>query len=387
MVRDPWPCTFYDAIDNPQSIYPVSPLEAGIGIQRALNQLLTLMMGKMRHCMKVLYAVKKNDRKGLSKEDVRRVIDGSDIEKIEIEFNGTTGKLADVLEQFNWNMDWVPATQNVMGLLESVYERLTGVYSFLHTGQGQTQDRSAQATQARERNTMARIDDMRDQFREFDAIVASKECYAACTRLKAQDVAKILPKRLADQWGILVSPEAMNPQAMMQMGIQRGIMDPNDLMSFVQQMSAQFYTADEIIYQSLFEIEAAATRRKDIDQQIDMMKEKINTVVPVQIQSPDFNERAIGYETLALDAKLEGLPNDQTAYYKAQADMYRQIGAAQAQLQMIQLQQQLMMAQQQMAMMQAGVMPGQPGQGGQEEQGEPAQAPSQPPPGPQGAAA
>jgi len=362
MVRDPWPCTFLDLIDNPQSIYPVSPLEAGLGIQRAMNHLVTLSMGKMRHCMKVMYAIKKQNRSGLSKEDVRRVIAGSDIEKIEVEFNGTVGKLSDFIEQFNWDMQWVPAVQGFLGMLESIYERLTGLYSWLHTGQGQTQDRSAAATQARERNTMARIEDMRDNCREYDGIMASKECFAAAYKLKPADVKKILPERLANQWGILARPESMNPQSIAQMGVQAGIMDPNMLQQYTTDMLAQMYTMDEIVYQSTFEIEAASTRRKDIDQQIDLMKEKLNTIVPVQIQSPDFNEKAIGYETLALDAKLEGLPNEQTAQYKQQADMYRQIGQAQMQLQVIQLQQQLVMAQQQMAMMQSGQMPMQPGQ-------------------------
>jgi hypothetical protein len=378
MVRDPWPCTFMDLVDNPQSIYPVSPLEPGIGIQRALNHLVTLAMGKMRHCMKVMYAIKKQNRSGLSKEDVRRVIAGSDIEKIEVEFNGTTGKLSDFIEQFNWDMGWVTATQGFLAMLESIYERLTGLYSWLHSGQGSTQDRSAQATMARERNTMARIEDMRDTCREFDGILASKECFAACNILKPDALAKVLPPNLVQSWGTMVRAEVINPQALGQIALSQGITDPNEQQAFVSNLMSRFYSVDEIVYQSLFEIEAASSRRKDIDQQIDLMKEKLNTVVPVQIQSPDLNERAIGYETLALDAKLEGLPNDMQDYYRQQADMYRQLGQAQIQLQQIQMQQQLMMAQSQTQMMQqqmaAGIPPGSP---------PPGQAPAQPQPQPQ----
>lgn len=368
MVRDPWPCTFLDLVDNPQSIYPVSMLEPGIGIQRAMNHLVTLSMGKMRHCMKLLFAVKKQNRSGLSKEDIRRALSGSDIEKIEIEFNGQTGTLKDHLETFNWDMSWVAAVQAFLQMLESIYERLTGMYSWLHSGQGQTQDRSAAATQARERNTMARIEDMRDTTREFDAIVASKECFAACQKLRPQDVQKILPARLAQAWGILVPPGANDPQALAQQAMQLGIQDPEMAQQYVSEMQAQTYTMDEIVYQSLFEIEAASTRRKDIDQQIDLMKEKLNTVVPVQLASPDFNERAIAYETLALDAKLEGLPNEQQLHYKQQAEMYRQLGQGQVQLQVIQLQMQIQQANMQAQMMAQGQMPMQPGQPGQPQQ-------------------
>lgn len=377
MVRDPWPCTFMDLVDNPQSIYPVSPLEPGIGMQRAMNHLVTLAMGKMRHCMKVMYAIKKQNRGGLSKEDARRVIAGSDIEKIEVEFNGTTGSLKDYIEQFNWDMNWVTATQNFLGMLESIYERLTGLYSWLHSGQGQTQDRSAAATMSRERNTMARIEDMRDSCRDFDGIVASKECFAACHTLKPEALQKVLPPHLVEQWGMMVRPEVMNPQVLAQLAQTQGIIDPMEQQQFIIQLMNTFYTLDEIVYQSLFEIEAASTRRKDIDQQIDLMKEKLNTVVPLQIQSPDFNERAVGYETLALDAKLEGLPNDMQDYYKQQAEMYRQIGAAQTQLTQIQLQQQLLMAQGQMQMMQQqmamGIPPGSPPPGQPSQEGQPPQ--------------
>ncbi len=360
MVRDPWPCTFLDLLDNPQSIYPVSMLESGIGIQRAMNHLVTLAMGKMRHCMKVLYAVKKQDRSGLTREDIRRAIAGSDIEKIEVEFNGRVGKMEDFLSQFNWDMNWVSATQQFLGMLESIYERLTGMYTWLHTGQGQTQDRSAQATISRERNTMARIEEMRDQTREFDAIVASKECFAACSLLKPEDLAKVLPQNMQPQWGQLVSSQGKSPEYWLKQGIEQGIRDPAQLMQFAQEKLANAYTIDEIVYQSLFEIEAASTRRKDIDQQIEMMKEKMNTIVPVQLQSPDFSEKAIAYRTLALDAKLEGLPKEQENYYTQQADMYSQLSQGQLQIQLAQMQQQLMMAQM------PPPMPGQP-QPGQEQ--------------------
>jgi hypothetical protein len=367
MVRDPWPCTFLDLISNPQSIYPVSMLESAIGIQRAINHLVTLSMGKMRHCMKVLFAVKKQNRSGLSKEDVRRALAGSDIEKIEVEFNGQMGKIGDFLETFNWDMNWVAAVQGFLGLLESLYERQTGMYTWLHTGQGQTQDRSAQATISRERNSMARIEAMRDQTRDFDAIVASKECFAACYLLKPDDLSKVLPAQLLPQWGTLVSAEGKNPQYWLQQGQQQGVQDPNQLMQFVQEKLAGAYTMDEIVYQSLFEIEAASARRKDIDQQIEMMKEKLNTIVPVQLQSPDFSERAIAYRTLALDAKLEGLPKEQEQFYQQQADMYMQLSQGQLQIQLAQMQQQLAMAQQ------PPPMPGQapPGQ----PQGQPQPAP------------
>lgn len=353
LVNDPWPYTFYDPIRNTQSIYPVSMLEPGIGIQRALNHILTLTMGKMRHDMKVAYVAKKQNRNGPSKEDIRRSLAGADIERIEIEFNGTTGKLEDYFEKLDWSMGWIQPTMALMDRLESVYERLTGLYSWLHTGTGAVQDRSAEATRARERNSMARIEHMRDRGAAFDGMVARKEAFAAAHMLDPDDVAKVLPPRLAQQWGHLVSPEAMSPDYWITQAQTQGILDPNQQVMFAQQNLMGAYTLDEITYQSQFELEATSTRRKDIDQQIEMMEKTKNQVTSIQLQSQDLDDKAMGYETLALDAKLQGLPLEFQQMCKQRADALRQ--------QAMMMQQ---MAMQQQAMAAQGMPPGQPPQQG-----------------------
>lgn len=356
LVSDPWPVTYYDPVRNTQSIYPVSMLDAGIGIQRALNHIVTLAMSKMRHDMKVTYVTKKQNRQGPSKEDVRRVLSGADIEKIEIEFNGTTGKISDYFEKLDWSMGWVQPTMMFLDRLESVYERLTGMYSWLHTGQGAVQDRSAEATKARERNSMARIEHMRDRGAAFDSMVARKEAFAAAHMLDPDDIAKVLPPRLVQQWGHLVSPEALSPDYWITQAQQQGIVDPNAQVQFAQQNLAGAYTLDEITYQSQFELEATSTRRKDIDQQIEMMEKTKNQVTSVQLQSQDPEDKAMGYETLALDAKLQGLPLEFQDMCKARAANLR----VQAQT----MQQQMMMQQQAMMGAPPAGQPGQPPQQG-----------------------
>jgi hypothetical protein len=340
LVSDPWPYTFYDPIRNTQSIYPVSMLDSAIGIQRAMNHIVTLAMGKMRHDMKVSYVAKKQNRNGPSKEDVRRALAGADIERIEIEFNGTTGSISDYFEKLDWSMGWVQPTMAFLDRLESVYERLTGMYSWLHTGQGSVQDRSAEATRARERNSMARIEHMRDRGAAFDSMVARKEAFAAAHELTPDDVSKVLPPRLSQQWGNLVTPEAMSPDYWITQAQDQGIIDPNQQVMFAQQNLAMAYTLDEITYQSQFELEATSTRRKDIDQQIEMMEKTKNQVTSVQLQSQDPEDKAMGYETLALDAKLQGLPLEFQDMCRTRAQSLRM---------QAQMMQQMAMQQQQMA--------------------------------------
>jgi hypothetical protein len=68
-----------------------------------------------------------------------------------------------------------------------------------------------------------------------------------------------------------------------------------------------------------FTIEAGSIRRRDIDQRIDSYKELMASVVPQQMGSPDPNDKAMAYQTMAgyLDA-IQADP-DEVRMYKQRA--------------------------------------------------------------------
>ncbi len=334
LPSNPWPCTFLDLYDNPDSIWPVSMLEPGLGFQRAMNHLATLMMGKARYTLKTVLAIKKQNKNSISKGDIQKVLKGADIEAIEVEFNGDNQKLSDYIEQFDWNMEWVGSTITLLDVFGKMFERATGMYDFLSSGEGSTQDRSAAATQVRDRNTMVRIEDMRDTNKEFDTVLSQKEAFAASYLLKTEDVITVIPT-LGQNWGFLARPEAKSMDYWITQGQQQGMMDPNQQVAYAQQMMAQAYTLDEIIWQTDFDIEAGSTRRKDIDQQLELIGVQKNTVMPLQLGSMDPNEKAMAYDLLAVEGKLSGLPEELIDGYKAmaqnlrmQAQMMQQMQAA-----------------------------------------------------------
>jgi hypothetical protein len=323
LPSSPWPCSFLDLYDNPGSIHPVSMLEPGLGFQRALNHLATLMMGKARYELKTVIAIKQQNKKGLSQSDIQKVLKGADVESIQVEFNGDTGTISNFIEKLDWNMNWIDSVIKLMDVFGQMFERSTGMYDFLSSGEGETQDRSAAATQVRDRNTMVRIEDMRDTNKKFDTTLSQKEAFAAGCILKTEDVITVIPES-GQNWGFLVRPEAKSMDYWITVAKQQGIQDLNMQVQFAQQQAMQAYTLDEIIWQTDFDIEAGSTRRRDIDQQLELIGVQKNTVMPIQLASIDPNEKALAYDLLATEGKLSGLPQNLIDGYLQEAQSLRQ---------------------------------------------------------------
>lgn len=354
LPRDGWPVTFYDLYTGILPTRPHSPLEAGLGIQRAMNHLLTLMMSRARMSFRAAFATRKQNGKGPSVQAKDRVFNGSDIVNIEVDFGAASDvalKISDYFEQLDWGTEWLPSAINYMQYLESLYERLTPLSQFLSTGSADSQDRSAEATKVRDRNTMARVDDLKDMVTEADNVISRKETFLASYALKADDVAKMLPDA-AINWGALSTPEAKDPQYWLprlivgpsfdqieQTNPQQAqqitsvvpqimaSMDPmqaQQIQQQAQQSAAGAYTLEELIYQTDFEIDTSSTRRHDVDQQIDTLNVDANSIWPLQLQSGDPRQMALAYDALAERSKLSGMDPQLIAGYKKMADDLRQ---------------------------------------------------------------
>ncbi len=327
MPLSPWPFTPLYSYQSTDSPYPISMLEPGLPYQEIMNHMVTQMMDKMRFCMKTLIAVKKQGRTGLSPENMRRTLKGGNIEMMEVDFPAdATGKgsLKDNIEQWDWPMDWLNPWMAAYNNFDAQFEQATGLNQFLITGQGSTQDRSAAASTIRDRNTRVNIEDMRDQNADFETIIAKKEAFAAAYLNDKDEVKKVIPLQAAN-WGELGTEEEKDPMYWVNFANQHGLTDPAQVAQFAAQKVGQIFTIDEIVYGTEFSIEAGSTRRKDIDQQLELFKEYKNTIAPVQMQSMDFDERAIAYDTLAADAKLQGLDQSLVASYQAMAAKFREI--------------------------------------------------------------
>ena len=322
---DSWPCTPLDFYPNPESIWPVSPLEAGLGYQRAMNYICTVMMGRVKFSFRTMMAIVKQNRNGPSDDDKFKVLEGPDVNALQIDVQGDTAKIQDFFQQLNWSNDYIPAAISAFQFFETLFEKATGLYAILYSGEGQTQSRTAQDASIKDRNSRNRIEDLRDQVARFHAEIARKENFAAGFLLQPErDIAPLMGPEAAMQWGTLVPEEAKTFEGMAMMFMQNG-MDLESAAMQAQQLLPFAYSIDDLAEESDCDIEVASARRHDLDQQLDAMKELWNQNGTVMLQSIDPIEKAEGYRQLAEYNKLLGL-NDAANRLQALADHFEQIG-------------------------------------------------------------
>lgn len=282
-----WPCSEVVAYDDGSLQNPMSPLNAAIPFQRALNWLMTLMMGKYRVTSRLLLASMSQNGQQLSEKSMRKVMLGADIEALHIDVKGETRTLRDFMDTFNWNNSWINEGMAFYQMLEQRFEEMSGISEFLQSGEGRTQDRSAAATNARQQAVFARPDDMRNQFKDWHSEIARKEA-VALQFLKGRDhIGQAFGEVAAQQFGFLATPDlAAAPGA---------------------------FTVGDIFREATYDVNVSEGQRTDRATQIEVLRDMQNQVFPTMLQSGLPAERALAltgiatlYEKLGLDPDLVG---------------------------------------------------------------------------------
>lgn len=327
-----WPCTWLQFHDDPDSVWGISPLAAGLGYQRAVNWIITLLMGKYRFTSRTMMATMKKNNQGLNDADLDKVMVGNDIESLQIKVDGEDKGIGDFIQQFDWNSDYLDHGMKFLNLMEMKYQKATGLYEILYAGETSTQIRSATDAQMKDRNSRNRLEDMRDRVAKWQTKIARKEALAARMINTKEEIAKILGPVAGQDWGILVKPDQNSLGYWVQYFAQQGM----PVQSAIEMAQAQMAQAVDIyrwIMETDYSIEADSIRRRDIDQRIDALKEMMNPVVATQLQSLDLNEKALAYTVLAAYYDAIGadrqLVNDFKAFsqnLQMQAQMMAQMG-------------------------------------------------------------
>lgn len=269
-----------------------------MGYQRAINWLVTLMMGKYRFTSRTVGAIIKQNGEGLADADIDKLLIGNDVEIMQIATKGEAKTLKDLVGEFNWSHDYLVHGMSLLATLEDRFQKATGLYNVLYAGESPTQSRSATDAAMKDRNSMSRINDMRQSVEKAQSKVARKEAMAARYLLKRDDIGKVLGPQAAQDWGFLVAPGSDVQGMLLDQAMQAGLPD-DEALAFVQQKASQAVDPDRWRLETDYGIEADSMKRHDIDQRIDAQKELISQVVPAQIQSPDLMEKALAYQSLA----------------------------------------------------------------------------------------
>lgn len=299
-----WPVTALDFYDMPGSLWPVSPLEPGINYQRAINWLSTFMMGRMRKAMRLVFAIANTAGEGLSDAEQDQVLIGNDIEALMISVSGGR-TLKDFIQELNPSFEWMQQGLRYLEYLSDRYNKATGKYDILYYGGTETQSRTATDASMKDRNSRSRLEDMKDRIVKWETLKARKDALAARFLLTRQDIGQVMGDNAAQQWGFLVHPDQDGMNQMAQNLMQQG-MPPDQIMPMVEHIYSQAVDLRKWAAETNYGIEADSMKRRDIDAQIDGMKELQNQTAPMLLQSPDPRFQALGLSMTAAYQKLIG---------------------------------------------------------------------------------
>jgi hypothetical protein len=297
-LDDEFPFTVTDFYPHADCIWPVSPLEPGMGYQRAINWIVTLMMGKYRFTSRTVGAIIKQNGEGLSDANLDKMLIGGDIEIMQIETKGEAKTLKELIGEFNWSHDYLVHGTNLLQTLEERFQKAVGLFNILYAGEAGSQSRSATDAAMRDRNSMSRINDMRLTCERAQTAIARKEAMAARYLLSREQIGTVLGPDAARDWGFLVQPGADVVSEMTIQALDAGL-PMEDATAFAQQKAKEAVDPERWLLETDYGIEADSMKRQDINQRIESQKELISQVVPAQIQSPDLMEKAMAYKTLA----------------------------------------------------------------------------------------
>jgi hypothetical protein len=316
-----FPMNELDLLDNPDSDYPDSPLASALGYQRAINWIVTLLMGKFRYTSRTLGAVARGSVGEQVKQALLKV--GGDIDILDVPIGaGDTKGLSNIVNQWDWNHDYLTHGITFLNLMQERYQKASGVYDVLYAGDSGRQMRSAQEAQMKERNSRSRIDDAKDRVTEWLSRGARMEALGARYLHDRQFITAILGEEAGRDWGFLVRPEAQDVETWAQGYIEAG-MPPQDAMAYAQEQMKQAVSLEQWRNEVDYSIESSSLRRNDIDSQIDALREMMNQTVPTMLQSPDPAERANAYDIMAAFYEKLGIDRVLIESFKAQAQMLR----------------------------------------------------------------
>lgn len=305
-MDDRWPFEILSFRNRPGTVWAPSPLETGLGFQKALNWVYSLYISKARFTTRSLFAVAKINGQGLDAESLRQAIKGSPLEVLEIEVAGETTKLADYIQQLDFKLG-IEEFQGLAEMLESAFERQTGLTALIAVGETGHQFRSAQEATLKDRNSRTRFDDMRSRVEDWSTKIARKEALMARFLMTADDIGNIFGPASAQVWGQLVPPMQVQGQALQKTAQMMGMTDPMEIDSYVTQNMQQGVVFEQWLLESDFSIEAGTTRRQDISQMQDASKDFMNQAFPALMQSGMIVPALSG---MAAWAKLNNLPDE-----------------------------------------------------------------------------
>lgn len=321
-MDDQWPCELVSYIEDPKSIWPVSPMRAALPFQKALNWLYIFYMTKIRFCSRSLFAVLDSPDTEMSDDNKKALENWNDMPFMSVRTSDGQKKIGDVFQQLNLDPG-LANFEHAHKIIKQEFQEHSGLYDILHYGESETQDRSATTTNFKDKTSKTRINYRLDRVVKWQSKVARKEAMMARFLHTPEQIDSILGVGAGQIWGRIMPPQQAQVDPM------TGAPAP------VDPMAVDF---QQWLLEVDYSVESTSMKRHDVDAKIDALKEQIQQVCPVQLQSPDLMVQAMAYDTFAEYYEAIGgsdtLVEQQTkmaAYLRGQAQIIAQQQAAMAQ--------------------------------------------------------
>jgi hypothetical protein len=184
--RDEWPVSNLDFHPIPNTAWPMAHLKSAMGELKFLNWLASFLMGRVRTSCRDFLVV----RKSLSEEFKDTILRGGDLALIELDSDmpGKVEELVQFLAHPQVNGD----VFRLMEIVNTMFDKRTGLNELMYGGGGTTQIRSASEIQLRSESSSVRPDDMARVTEDWMSRVAVKEAMCARYHLRGADVSPIL---------------------------------------------------------------------------------------------------------------------------------------------------------------------------------------------------
>ncbi len=252
----PWPCSMLDFYTESANAWAISPLRAGLPIQRFIDHSITYLMNRIRHSSRVLIPISAD----LQDEFKGAMESGADFEMIE------TDKDADQIKKaisFVTFPEIKPDLFTVIQIAERIYEQITGMNSLL-TASPQRQMRSASEAQVLNTHATNRPDDYAQQVEGWQSDVARKEAMASRMFIDPNMIGKLFREEAAG--GLPGQPPQAGPLTM---------------------LWNEFIATDDPLRASsewAYEIEAGSARRKNKQKLMQDATQLVQTLAPSAMQ-------------------------------------------------------------------------------------------------------
>lgn len=309
-LDDMWPWETLDLRDRPGHLWPVSPLEPGLGYLKAMDWAMTFAMSRMRITSRTPIVVANYNGQGIDDTELVKLLQGEVFDVLRIRINGNEYKIGDLVQQFKLDSG-VPELVNFFDLMNREFAKAVGLYEILYAGDTSTQIRTATDAEMKDKRSRGRIDDMVGQTYRFLSRVSRKTLLAARFLHPPEDLARLFGKSAGALWGTLAPPEVVEKEREVRaqmiarqtdMMRQAALLSPpvgatglpmppppvptpeqvDDLLG-----PPQFVNMEEWIHEAGREVEAGSMRRLDHSTQIDNLNVALNQLAPSVVALPN----------------------------------------------------------------------------------------------------